>query len=218
MIYKTLIGIGIVIAGGIGLHSINNVETYTAEKQEVEEIIVEVEETYPDDVLEASEEAKKAVLRAFELEQDRVRIVEEMAAKKAEYDLYVNEKTEAITSIDKELKTYWTVSRVKQLINAKAKEYGVSSYVMNTVVNCESQYVTDIQSKHRYKKDRPHEGVVRGQREQSFGLVQIHLPAHPNVKMEQAVDPEFAIDFLAKNLAQGRGAMWSCYNSHVAMI
>jgi len=106
MIYKTLIGIGIVIAGGIGLHSINNVETYTAEKQEVEEIIVEVEETYPDDVLEASEEAKKAVLRAFELEQDRVRIVEEMAAKKAEYDLYVNEKTEAITSIDKELKTY----------------------------------------------------------------------------------------------------------------
>ena len=90
--------------------------------------------------------------------------------------------------------------------------------MMNTVVNCESQYVTDIQSKHRYKKDRPHEGVVRGQREQSFGLVQIHLPAHPNVKMEQAVDPEFAIDFLAKNLAQGRGAMWSCYNSHVAMI
>ena len=88
---------------------------------------------------------------------------------------------------------------------------------MNIVVACESQYVIDIQSKHRYKKDRPHEGVYKGQREQSFGLVQVHLPAHPTVSKEQAIDPEFAIDFLAKNLAQGRGAMWSCWNSHVAM-
>jgi len=79
-------------------------------------------------------------------------------------------------------------------------------------------YSVDIQSHHTYSKDRPHEGVFKGQREQSFGLVQIHLPAHTNVSKEQALDPEFAIDFLAKNLAQGRGAMWSCYKSHVAMI
>ena len=89
---------------------------------------------------------------------------------------------------------------------------------MNKVVNCESGYVVDIQSNHRYKKDRPHEGVVKGQQEQSFGLVQVHLPAHPSVSLEQAIDPEFAIDFLAKNLAKGRGTMWSCYSSHVAMI
>ena len=56
-----------------------------------------------------------------------------------------------------------------------------------------------------------------GQREQSFGLVQIHLPAHRTITKEQALDPEFAIDFLAKNLAQGRGTMWSCYKMHVAM-
>ena len=104
MIYKTLIGIGIVIAGGIGLYNINNVETYVAEKvEEVVEEIVEVEETYPDDVLEASEEAKKAVLRAFELEQDRVRIVEEMEAKKAEYDLYVKEQEQKLEDIEGQL-------------------------------------------------------------------------------------------------------------------
>jgi hypothetical protein len=59
-------------------------------------------------------------------------------------------------------------------------------------------------------------GFRVGDREQSFGLVQIHLPAHPQVSKEQALDPEFAINFLAKSLQNGKGGMWSCYK-HIAM-
>ncbi len=95
-------------------------------------------------------------------------------------------------------------------MRAKAEEYGVSAVAMTAIINCESQGSTTIQSNHRYPTDRPNEGLKAGQRELSFGLVQIHLPAHKNISKEQAIDPEFAIDFLAKNLKAGRANMWSC--------
>lgn len=82
---------------------------------------------------------------------------------------------------------------------------------MDRVIACESGYNPTIQSRHRYKKDRPHEGVVAGQREQSFGLAQIHLPAHPNVSYEQATDPEFSVNFLAEKLSHDAGSHWTCY-------
>lgn len=50
-----------------------------------------------------------------------------------------------------------------------------------------------------------------GDRGNSFGLVQIHLPSHPSITKEQALDEEYAIDFLAKNLSEGKGYLWTCY-------
>ncbi len=53
--------------------------------------------------------------------------------------------------------------------------------------------------------------VMHGtKREDSWGLAQIHLPAHPEVSKEQATDPEFAIDFLVKNVSEGKAYMWTC--------
>jgi hypothetical protein len=100
---------------------------------------------------------------------------------------------------------------LKRLVAKTASDYGVSFALMNSIIECESGYVSTIQSHYRYTKDRPHEGVVAGQREQSFGLVQIHLPAHPGVSYQEAIDPQFAIEFLASGLAQGQHNMWSCY-------
>lgn len=82
---------------------------------------------------------------------------------------------------------------------------------MLAVVECESQYVYDIQSQHRYHAGNVPKGYNVGDREESYGLAQIHLPVHPNVTKKQATDPEFAIDFLAKNLKQNKGNMWTCY-------
>jgi hypothetical protein len=96
-------------------------------------------------------------------------------------------------------------------VKAKAEEYGVSSRVMLAVVECESKFVPDIQSRHRYTPKNVPKGYAVGDREQSYGLVQIHLPAHPTITKEQATDPKFAVEFLAKNLKQGRGGMWTCY-------
>lgn len=44
----------------------------------------------------------------------------------------------------------------------------------------------------------------------SYGLVQIHLPAHPHVTKEQATDPEFAIDFILDAWEKGQQRMWTC--------
>jgi len=46
-------------------------------------------------------------------------------------------------------------------------------------------------------------------REQSFGLAQIHLPDWPSVTQEQARDVDFALDFMASNLSEGKN-IWSC--------
>lgn len=81
---------------------------------------------------------------------------------------------------------------------------------MNAIVSCESQYRVGVQSKHTYTASNVPHGYSVGDREQSFGLAQIHLPAHTHVSKEQATNPFYAADFLARNLAVGRGGMWTC--------
>lgn len=81
-------------------------------------------------------------------------------------------------------------------IDASAKRYGVQPLLMKRVIECESSNNPD----------------AVGDGGTSFGLAQIHLPAHPDITKEQATNPDFAIDFLAKNLAAGKGSMWTCFN------
>jgi hypothetical protein len=103
------------------------------------------------------------------------------------------------------------------LVTATAQEYNVSAYTMHKIIGCESGYDTDVQSKHHYTAKNVPRGYDVGDREESHGLVQIHLPAHPSISKEQATDPEFATDFLAKGLANGKATWWSCYKQ-VAML
>lgn len=49
-----------------------------------------------------------------------------------------------------------------------------------------------------------------GDKGTSFGLVQIHLIAHPEITKVQAFTPDFAIQFLAENIAIGNVKIWSC--------
>jgi hypothetical protein len=84
---------------------------------------------------------------------------------------------------------------VGDLITFYADRYSVSETIMHKVIKCESGYKVD----------------AVGDGGTSFGLVQIHLPAHPYVLKDQAFDPDFAISFLAKNLARDKGDMWTCY-------
>lgn len=95
----------------------------------------------------------------------------------------------------------WTPERIENEIDDKAVEYGVSATLMRKIIECESQGSTTVQSYARRN----------GKRENSWGLVQIFLDAHPHITKEQALDPKFAIDFLAKNIQAGRANMWSCY-------
>lgn len=100
---------------------------------------------------------------------------------------------------------------IKGKISYYAKEYKVSSTTMDKIIQCESGYDPTIQSHYTYSYDR--DGHKAGDREQSFGLVQIHLPAHPTVSKEQALDPDFALVFLATELQKGNGRIWACFPS-----
>lgn len=87
---------------------------------------------------------------------------------------------------------------LKMLSDYYAEKYGVSKNVMRTVVQCESRWNTN----------------AIGDNGNSHGLVQIHLPSHPTILKVEATNPDFALNFLAKNLSQGKGAMWTCYRNN----
>ena len=66
---------------------------------------------------------------------------------------------------------------------------------MHKVIKCESEY------KPKALGDNGH----------ARGLVQINDIWHPEVSKSDAYNPVFAIEFLAKGLANGNGHEWSCY-------
>lgn len=90
-------------------------------------------------------------------------------------------------------------AEIKQILFNTTAKYGISDQneLLVAVIRCESHFNT------KAVNDSPIEFSV--------GLVQINLRAHTNVTYSQAIDPVFAIDFLVKNVAEGRGSMWTCW-------
>lgn len=50
-------------------------------------------------------------------------------------------------------------------------------------------------------------------REDSWGICQIHLPSHSDISKEQALDPRWCIEWSAKQFAKGNASMWSVYRN-----
>lgn len=50
-------------------------------------------------------------------------------------------------------------------------------------------------------------------KEQSFGLSQIFLPANLDVSMAEAKDPDFALNFMAKNFSKKLERKWTCWRN-----
>lgn len=96
---------------------------------------------------------------------------------------------------------------IPEKIRYYADLYKVDPLSMERTIKCESNASTTRQSEHL-------DPTGPNGREDSWGLVQIHLPSHPTITREQAIDPDFAIDFMAKHFAKGeavRDQMWTCY-------
>lgn len=83
---------------------------------------------------------------------------------------------------------------IQDKIEHYASKYNVSAEVMNNVINCESGYNPN----------------AVGDNGNSFGLSQIYLPAHPYVTQSQAIDIDFSLEFMAKNI-KSNPRMWTCY-------
>lgn len=84
---------------------------------------------------------------------------------------------------------------VPQMIEKYAVEYRVSAERMTRTIQCESTFNPD----------------AIGDGGHSFGLSQIHLPSHPTVTREQALDEEFAIKFMAEQFSKGNARAWTCW-------
>lgn len=105
--------------------------------------------------------------------------------------------------LQEEIKPKSNEEIVEELVEKYATKYGVSKERMWRTIRCEnSELDFDLQSRIINSK---------GIREQSYGISQIHLPSNPSVSYEEATNPEFAVEFMAKNFAAGRASMWSCY-------
>lgn len=106
----------------------------------------------------------------------------------------------------------WSKETIKDEVWRAAAKYNTFPDKMWKVMLCENKDLNPtLQSFHTYKYSDPTRGIIAGEREKSFGLAQIHLPDHPSISYEQATNPEFAIDFMAKNFAEGNARWWSCY-------
>lgn len=88
---------------------------------------------------------------------------------------------------------------VEQIVEHFANQYSVSAEKMLATMKCESGM--NVKSK----------GDLRNGQPTSFGLSQIHLPAHPEVTIDMAFDPVFASEFMAKGFSENKATMWSCY-------
>lgn len=84
---------------------------------------------------------------------------------------------------------------IPQLIEKYSSEYSVDPKIITNIINCESSGDKNAVGDHG----------------ESFGLSQIHLPDHPAISKENALDPDFAVKYLAHNLKLGKGKLWSCY-------
>lgn len=90
---------------------------------------------------------------------------------------------------------------ILSLIQKEAQAFNLDASDLYDTISCESNFDPDVQSNH----------YANGKREESFGLSQINLPYNPDVTYEQAIDPAFAVHFMAYHFAQGHHSMWSCW-------
>lgn len=89
-------------------------------------------------------------------------------------------------SSDEDIISYW------------AYRYSVPESVLHKVISCESTYNPN----------------AIGDGGKSVGWVQIHSDYHPEITDEERRSKMFSAEFLAKNVSQGKGRMWTCWRKY----
>jgi soluble lytic murein transglycosylase-like protein len=83
---------------------------------------------------------------------------------------------------------------IEELLVDASIKYGINHKRFLATAKCESSLNPD----------------AVGDRGNSFGLFQIHLPSHPDVTSKLATDPEWAIEWSAQKFKKNP-AIWTCY-------
>jgi hypothetical protein len=113
---------------------------------------------------------------------------------------YVKEPEHTIELIETDMPD----AALHELLIRTADKYGIDWKPLYEVVKCESAGTFDptIQSYYTYPN---------GGREQSYGICQYHLPDHPDMTREQAEDPAYCLDRMAREWSEGKQNKWSCF-------
>jgi len=86
---------------------------------------------------------------------------------------------------------------ISDLIENSSETYNVPADVITNVLKCESSLSP----------------TAIGDNGNSIGIAQIDLIYHTDITREQAFDPEFSIDYLAREISLGNGPRWTCYRN-----
>lgn len=104
----------------------------------------------------------------------------------------------------------WTPVEVEKLAEDTARKYGIPIYSFVETMRGESAGFTVIHGQSYIPANGPNG------REDSWGVAQIHLPSHPEITREQAQDPEWALDWAAREFKEGRATKWTEYRKLLA--
>lgn len=93
----------------------------------------------------------------------------------------------------------YNASTSEEIVRAYAARYAIDADDFVDTLQCESGLRADAKGDHR-------KGVPT-----SYGVAQIHLPAHPDISKDQALDPFWALDWSARQFKANKQRMWSCW-------
>ena len=101
------------------------------------------------------------------------------------------------------------VPTVEEQIQAIATLHGINPQKFLALVKCENLSLDpNLQSNLRYNFSDPKLGIVKGTRERSYGLLQIHAPSHPGITMAQMTSAEWSLNWGAEQIAKGNASQW----------
>lgn len=100
-------------------------------------------------------------------------------------------------------------SSVEDQIKFYAQKYAIDPDKYFALVSCENKELDpNAQSNLTYKFSDPSRGIKKGQREQSYGLLQIHSPDHQDITIAQMTSADFSLDWGAREIAAGHAWNW----------
>lgn len=98
---------------------------------------------------------------------------------------------------------------IEEQIRDIAVLHGINPDKYLALIKCENKDLDpNQQSNLKYNFSDPKRGIVKGSREISFGLLQAHLPDHPDITIAQATSAEWSLNWGAKHIKEGRAWMW----------
>lgn len=95
----------------------------------------------------------------------------------------------------------YSTANAPLIIEAYAVVHGIPATPLIETLKCESGFVENI----------PGDFSSTTNQFTSWGVAQIHLPAHPDISKKEALNPIFSINLAASYFAAGDAGLWTCY-------